>query len=183
MIRGFTSKVRGIIVYAVDKNGDLVDYNPRTLLRPALSGMDPTQPPIRVVHGNTGVQLNLSQMPVFSDMIYRRSQYKHLWQRAINIVSTTGTLYFTFYTNGGWYPPVYGIIRDSDSMSRIRDEIFRSWGLDTNPPDEDIYVYITYVLNGCVEDITRAPGVNEMLCHLLHDEDAMVLESNAVGVR
>lgn len=183
IIRRFIGNIRDVVIYAIDATGTLVDCNPRTLLYPALADGDFCES--LVIHGNTSGPLNLSHMRVFGDMIYRRSQYAFAWQRDIRIVSTMGMLYFTVYTNDHVIPSSYADDRyhENDSPTRIRQQLLAAWGLDVVPSSlyPDSYVYITYVVGGCTEDITRAPGVSGMLTHLLHDDDAMVLESNSMA--
>ncbi len=194
MLLSFTDVRRGIdiirpegtLIYAVDADDQIIDYNPRCwIIACMITQM--IQPPTIVLSGHTDTGLHLRSIEVCREMREQRNDYNTTTQYTVwlkqtkaGVLTIVGCIYFVVLCNSR-YAVDNNIVQHADVtyMKGARetcDNDLARWGFGTDIAQQfpDAYVYIIYVNNYCIEDITNAPMAATMLSHLLSDEDAMV---------
>ncbi len=183
-----TDKDTLVAIYAFDRNGVLVDWNPG-VISAVYFAPQYTQSHTLVLCGRSDMPLHLRKLGLMADIQARREDYRHPYVYDIRCEQPMADYV--------WHHHIYimvltrmRLVRNGNKCVRYKTDVgnfwsvhgcMKQWGL-TNLTEEwpNAYVYVSYVVNGCNADISRAPAVVKLLGGMIDDEDLTVLTSLAV---
>ncbi len=185
--KGFNiARPEGTLIYAVDTSGCLVDYNPQNIVIPCMIPQM-VQTPSLAISGNASSGIHLRSSEVCREMRERSTVY--ISQITVSLIQARtrdalyyGTLWFVILSDR--YIDAssqYALdVADENAVRTMRDTTLPKYGISADIWERlpDVYIYIVYTVDSCIEDITHAPMVTTLLANLINDEDAMILASH-----